>query len=74
MYYDHFLILLALNWPWYALFLTLSVLCLAPVFRRYTLSWFDPLRYIVIFAMLANAIPPFLCQPYAWRKRLLQEM
>lgn len=60
MYYDHFLILLALNWPWYALFLTLSVLCLVPVFRRYTLSWFDPLRYIVIFAMLANTIPPFL--------------
>ncbi len=60
MYYDHFLILLALNWPWYVLFLVLSTLTLVPFLRRHTLGWFDPLSYIVVFAMLANAIPPFL--------------
>ena len=57
---DHFLILLVLNWPWYVLFLVLSTLCLLPFTRRFTLSWYDPLRYACIFAMLANAIPPFL--------------
>lgn len=57
---DHFLILLALNWPWYVLFLVLSTLSLFPFARRFTLSWYDPLRYAVVFAMLANVIPPFL--------------
>lgn len=57
---DLFILLLALNWPWYLLFLGLSTLALLPVLLRYTLSWYDPLRIACVFAMLANAIPPFL--------------
>lgn len=57
---DLFLLLLVLNWQWYLLFLGLSALALLPVMRRYTISWYDPLRIACLFAVLANAIPPFL--------------
>lgn len=57
---DAFLLLLALNWELYLLALILSISLLTPIFLRYTLGWFDPLRISVIFAMFANAVPFFL--------------
>ena len=57
---DSFLLLLVLNPLLYLLALLLSVLTLIPVFRRYTLGWFDPLSIGIIFAMLANTVPVFL--------------
>lgn len=57
---DIFLLLLALNWELYVLALILSIALLLPIFIKYTLGWFDPLRISVIFAMFANAIPFFL--------------
>lgn len=57
---DIFLIVLALHWEWYILALFLSIVTLVPVFRAFTLTWYDPLRYSVVFAMFANAVPLFL--------------
>lgn len=58
---DAFLIVVALHWPSYLLALAISILVLLPIFRKYTLGWFDPLRIAVVFAMFANAVPIFFC-------------
>lgn len=60
MHIDLFLFILALNWQWYLLFLLLSIGVLLPIAGKYSLGWFDPFRYAIIFAMFANAVPPFL--------------
>ena len=57
---NFFLILLALNWEWYLLALLLSVGVTLPFVAKYTCGWFDPLRYSLLFAIFANAVPPFL--------------
>lgn len=57
---DTFLLVLALHWEWYILALFLSIAALVPVYKGFTLTWYDPLRYSVVFAMFANAVPLFL--------------
>lgn len=57
-----FMLLIAMNWESYLFWLLCSIAVLVPVTRRCSLSWFDPMRYVAIFAMLANAVPPFLYQ------------
>lgn len=57
---DLFLFLLACQWPWYLLALTLSTAVMLPLLLKYSLTWFDPLRYSFVFAIFANAIPLFL--------------
>lgn len=57
---NFFLILVALHWELYLLALGLSAAVLFPVFKRHTLGWFDPLRFTVLLAIFANAVPVFL--------------
>lgn len=59
---EMFMLLVALNWESYLFWLLLSALVLWPVMRRCSDSWFDPMRYFALFAMFANAVPPFLYQ------------
>lgn len=57
---DLFLFLLACQWPWYLLALAVSTAVMLPLLLKYSLTWFDPLRYSFIFAIFANAVPLFL--------------
>lgn len=68
---EFFMLLVALHWEYYLLWLLLSALVLWPVMRRCSDSWFDPMRYFMLFAMLANAVPPFLYQQGLCSEELL---
>lgn len=59
---EMFMLFVAMHWDSYLLWLVLSIAVLIPITRRCSLGWFDPMRYVAIFAMLANAVPPFLYQ------------
>lgn len=60
MGYEQFYLLLYSHWSIYFFSLLLSLISLYGIIKRYTLSWFDPLRIALVFSAFANSIPIFL--------------